>query len=100
AGRGDDARGGERARRGGRMSRKTTNLVQEIIRTVPMPRLIAAVGAISARRQRRAAGLSDNTPVDVEVAGEEFMATCSARQLRLLREIALGLDIEMEGRVH
>jgi hypothetical protein len=80
---------------------RKSDLAQEILRTVPEPRLIAAIGSILAQRQRRAAGLPDDALVEVkEVNVEEFVATCTKRQLRLLREIVLGLDLETEGSVH
>jgi hypothetical protein len=78
---------------------KKSEIAQELLRTVPRPRLIAAIGSVLARRQRRAAQLPDDTLMEVDVNVEAFVATCSVRQLRLLREIALSLDIEAEGRL-
>jgi hypothetical protein len=71
---------------------KKTDLVVEILRTVPLPRLVAAVGAILDARHRRGTGATGEVAYDVNVAA--FMATCSARQLRLLRTLALGLEME------
>ena len=76
------------------------DLIEKIIRTVPMPRLIMAIGAILARRKREAERLPEDARVELEVDVTAFLSTCSKRQLRMLREIALGLEIKSEGRVH
>jgi hypothetical protein len=78
---------------------KKSELAQDLLRTVPRPRLVAAIGSVLARRQRRAAQLPDDAMVSIDVNVEAFLATCSARQLRMLREIALSLEIEAEGRL-
>src|SRR5262245_26353984 len=85
---------------------KKSALAREILDTVPRDRLVAAVGFILAHRQARAAGLPDlpdensgEAPILVDRMAmndvETFLSTASARQLRLLRKIALGLEVEV-----
>jgi len=77
---------------------KRIDLAQEILSTVPRERLIAAIAFILAERHRRATGASDDAPVSLDMSVlndvEGFMATATVRQLKLLRKIALGLDLE------
>jgi hypothetical protein len=80
---------------------RRSDLIDEILRTVPRQRLMAAIAFIEGHRQsvRTGVPMPDEAsgaagwkvPVDVEA----FMATSSVRQLRLLRKIALGLDEEV-----
>jgi hypothetical protein len=51
------------------------------------------------RRSRAHPEESADSLIDIDVNVQEFMKTCSLRQLRLLREIALGLGETVE-RVH
>jgi hypothetical protein len=65
-------------------------LAAEILRTVPMSRLISAVSAVLRDWNRRAAGDPD-APILIhcdEICVREFMRTGDLRQLKLLREIA------------
>jgi hypothetical protein len=78
---------------------RKSELLLEVL-ALPQERLIAAIGAVLARRKREAQGLPEDAGVDVEVDAAAFLETCSARQLRMLREIALGLEMTCEGRVH
>jgi hypothetical protein len=70
---------------------KHAAMVADLRRTVPLPRLVAAMASvISARRQR--AGLDPNFRLpNPEQQLDEFMQASSLRQLKLLREIATGL---------
>jgi hypothetical protein len=71
-------------------------LVREILNGVPRDRLQAAIGFIWADRHRRATGQGEDAPVGIDPKlvndVEGFMATCSVRQLKMLRKIALGLE--------
>jgi hypothetical protein len=65
-------------------------LAAEILRTVPMPRLISAVSAFLRDWNRRATGDPD-APILIhcdEICVREFMRTGDLRQLKLLREMA------------
>src|SRR6516165_4993769 len=77
---------------------KKSELLQKVL-TIPEPRLIAAIGAVLAHRKRQADGLPDDAEVDVRVDVAAFLQTCSARQLRMLQEIASGLELKVEGRL-
>jgi hypothetical protein len=72
------------------------DLVREILNGVPRDRLQVAIGFIWADRHRRATGQGEDVPVSIDPKRvndvEGFIATCSARQLKLLRKIALGLE--------
>jgi hypothetical protein len=69
---------------------KKSDLAQEILCTVPRPRLAAAVGFILEARHRRVAGETSVFQAKVDV--EAFVATCTVRQPKLLRKLALGLE--------
>ena len=77
---------------------KKSELLQKVL-TIPEPRLIAAIGAVLAHRKRQADGLPDDAEVDVRVDVAAFLQTCSARQFRMLQEIASGLELKVEGRL-
>jgi hypothetical protein len=78
------------------MTTKARARALEALTDVPTPNLIAAVGSVMAMRYRKANGLDEDSPVDFERAGlevdvEEFLEESTVRQLKLLREIALGM---------
>jgi hypothetical protein len=75
------------------MNMRRAALETEIVRDVPEVRLVMAICLILKQRT----GQTHFESEDGFVA--EFMATCSIRQLKLLREIALGLDLAVEGRL-
>jgi hypothetical protein len=77
---------------------KKRDLAQEILRTVPRPRLSAAIGFVLEARHRRVAGETGDFQVKVDV--EAFVATCTVRQLKLLRKLALGLEGGEKVAVH
>lgn len=72
------------------------DLVREILNGVSRDRLQVAIGFIWADRHRRATGQGEDVPVSIDPKlvndVEGFIATCSVRQLKLLRKIALGLE--------
>jgi hypothetical protein len=78
---------------------RRTALAVEIIGTVPPERLIGAIGSILEHRRQRARGFLPEGPHDLEVDVGRFIQTCSMRQLKLLREIALDLEIACEGAI-
>jgi hypothetical protein len=82
--------------------RKREQLAAEILHAVPEPRLVAAVGFVLRERYLREhpeETATSDRGLELEVNVREFMKTCSLRQLRLLLEIALGLDESVE-RLH
>jgi hypothetical protein len=83
------------------LSHEKSDLAQEILRTVPRLRLIVAVGFILEARDRRATGETDGLVIEGDkVDVEAFMATCTVRQLKMLRKIALGLEGGEKVAVH
>jgi hypothetical protein len=76
------------------------DLAATILREVPRVRLVAAIGLIQAERRRRVTGETGDiqfTGDDIDV--EAFMADATRRQLRLLRKLALTLELRCEGRL-
>jgi hypothetical protein len=76
-------------------TRKREALIAELRREVPFPNLFAAMCAVLQQRHEQA-GLG---PVlefavdDPKALFDDFLSTCSMRQLKLLREIAEGFGI-------
>jgi hypothetical protein len=75
------------------MAKTRTMLIEEIKREVPFERLVAAMLAVL-RMRREKAGWGE--AMEMEVSDEdrmldEFLKTCSVRQLKLLRKTALEL---------
>ena len=84
-----------RARRMARVMAKTrAALAEEIRRDVPFERLFAAMFSMLQRRHERAGGWEFLEPnvSDPEQMLDKFLQTCTVRQVRMLREIALGLE--------
>jgi len=77
---------------------RKTDLRRELLRTVPRPQLVAAIALVLEQRHRRATG--DAGAVEFDVNAEAFVASATVRQLRLLREIALDLDLQCLGPVN
>jgi hypothetical protein len=74
------------------MAKTRTMLVEEIKREVPFERPVAAMLAVL-RMRREKAGWGE--AMEMEVSDrmlDEFMKTCSVRQLKLLRRTALELE--------
>jgi hypothetical protein len=84
-----------RARRMARLMAKTrAALAEEIRREVPFERLFAAMLSVLQQRHERAGGgefLEPNVS-DPEQMLDKFLQTCTVRQVRMLREIALELE--------
>jgi hypothetical protein len=78
---------------------KKSELLRQVL-ALPEERLIGAIAEIIAHRKRQAEGLPEDASFDLKIDLVEFLSTCSARQLRLLHEIALGLEITCEGPIH
>jgi hypothetical protein len=81
-----------RARRMARIMAKTrAALAEEIRRDVPFERLFAAMFSVLQRRRERARGgeFLDLNVSDPEQMLDNFLQTCTVRQVRMLREIAL-----------
>jgi len=76
------------------MAKTRTMLIEEIRREVPVERLFAAMLAVL-RMRREKAGWGEAMEVEVSDGDrtlDEFLKTCSVRQLKLLRGIALELE--------
>lgn len=78
---------------------KHNKLVQEILDTVPKPRLVGAALFIDQHRRKRS-GLQwygyKLEGEDAENILTDILATATIRQLKLLRKIALGLEEHVE----
>ena len=83
-----------RARRMAQVMAKTrAALAEEIRREVPFERLFAAMFSVLLRHERAGGGefLEPNVS-DPEQMLDKFLQTCTVRQVRMLREIALELE--------
>ena len=81
-----------RARRMARVMAKTrAALAEEIRRDVPFERLFTAMFSVLQRRHERAGdgGSLELNVSDPEQMLDRFLQTCTVRQIRMLREIAL-----------
>ena len=84
-----------RARRMARVMAKTrAALAEEIRREIPFERLFVAMFSVMQRRHERAGGREflELNVSDPEQTLDEFLQTCTVRQVRMLREIALELE--------
>ena len=76
---------------------KRDALIAEVRREVPFSQLVVAIGFILQHRRERAGLPKQPLVMSAEQAErmiEEFLPTCSKRQLRMLREIANGVESE------
>ena len=90
-----------RARRMARVMAKTrAALAEEIRREVPVERLLAAMSSVLQRWHEQAGGAEFLEPnvSDPEQMLDKFLQTCTVRQVRMLREIALELERGQAGR--
>jgi hypothetical protein len=76
------------------MAKTRAALAEEIRRDVPFERLFAAMFSVLHRRHERTGGgeFLELNASDPKRMLDEFLQTCTVRQARLLREIALELE--------
>src|SRR6266404_4762461 len=80
------------------LNKKRDALIAKLRADIPKVVLIAAMGFIFQARRGKA-GISSEIPFDIrepEKRLDEFLQTCSVRQLKMLREIAEGIDTTAE----
>jgi hypothetical protein len=74
---------------------KKSEMITALHREVPLARLVAAMALVMQKRRERAGLDPDHFAIsDAGNALDEFLASCSKRQLKMLREIAVGLRHE------
>jgi hypothetical protein len=80
-----------------RRDRRRAAAVEDLLRSVSEQQLTVAIAMILAHRRRQAEGLSEDAMVVVsgsDVRPAEFLATATVRQLRLLKAIAMELEVD------
>ena len=76
------------------MAKTRAALAEEIRREVPVERLLAAMSSVLQRWHEQAGGAEFLEPnvSDPEQMLDKLLQTCTVRQVRMLREIALELE--------